>query len=150
VDRKIKGFTLIELLTVVAVIAIILSIAIPHVTKWIRKYNIEGDTKTIYSLIQEVREKAFAEKIKLDITINGKNLCYKCDSTDANCTSIHGTGNIRCINLNLIFSGNTINVSKRGTLSGGPVYYPQSNDAQYDCIRVSDIRVKLEKCNGNP
>jgi Tfp pilus assembly protein FimT len=130
--------------------AIILSIAIPAFIKWINRYKIESDTKTVYSFIQEAREKAFAEKIKLDVELNGKSICYKCDSSDNNCTSAYGTGYIKCTNLNFALSGNPVNISTRGTLQGGPIYYNGQNDAQYDCVRVSDIRVKMEKCNGNP
>lgn len=147
--RKIKGFTLLELLIVIAMMAVLLAIAIPAFSKWIKKYNIESDTKKIYALLQEARAKAFAEKIKLDAVISGNQICIKCDSNDNSCTSLYGNGNIKCAKLKYSFSGNTVNISKRGTMSGGPIYYNGSNDAQYDCVRVSDIRVKLEKCNGN-
>ncbi len=145
--RKIKGFSLIELLVVIAVTAIILSIAIPQFFKWIKKYNIESDTKAIYAFLQDARAKAFAEKIKLDVVVNGNEVCMKCDTGDNDCISLYGTGNIKCIQLKNSFTGNTVNISKRGTFLGGPIYYPHGNEAQYDCIRVSDIRVKMEKCN---
>ena len=149
-DRKIKGFTLIELLVVIVVIAIIASIAIPDFLNWIKKYEIESDTKRIYAFLQEARAKAFAEKIKLDIILSGNKICMKCDSEDNDCKSLYATDNIKCIQLKYSFSGNTVNVSKRGTFYGGPIYYSLSNDASYDCVRVSDIRAKVEKCNGNP
>ena len=61
--RKIKGFTLLELLIVIAMMAVLLAIAIPAFSKWVKKYNIESDTKKIYAFLQEARAKAFAEKI---------------------------------------------------------------------------------------
>ena len=148
-DRKIKGFSLIELLVAIAIMAIALSIGIPSILNWIAKYRLEGDTQKIYAFLQEARAKAFAEKIKLDITLNGNQLCMKCDTNDTTCTNSYGTGSIRCITLHNTFSGNSINISKRGTFSGGSIYYPQENNAKYDCVIISDIRIKMEKCNGN-
>ena len=153
-DRKIKsnkGFTLIEVLIVVAILAIVLAIAIPSILGWIRKYNIESDTKKIYAFLQDARAKAFAEKIKLKVNLSGNQLCIQCDTSDTTCTSTYGTGNIECVGLKYNFSSSSsdIKVSKRGTFSGGSIYYPSSNSAQYDCVVISDIRIKLEKCNGS-
>lgn len=149
-DRKIKSFTLIELLVVISIMTIILAIAIPNVLYWIKKYNIESSTNSIYAFLQEARAKAFVEKIKLNIKINGSNLCIVCDLDDNDCTNAYGKDNIKCIQLKYKFTGKIINISKRGTFSGGPIYYPSNNNAQYDCVRISDIRVKIEKCNGKP
>lgn len=149
-DRKVRAFTLIELLVVIAIIAIILSIAVPQFFKWVKKYNIESDTKMIYAFLQDVRAKAFAEKLKLDIIVSGNQICMKCDINDNDCKNIYGTNNIKCIQLKYSFSGSAINISKRGTFSGGTIYYPSANDAQYDCVKVSDIRARMEKCNGTP
>ncbi|GAB6071801.1 prepilin-type N-terminal cleavage/methylation domain-containing protein [Venenivibrio stagnispumantis] len=153
-DRKINGFSLIELLVVIAIMTIILSIGIPNFFRWIETYRIESDTKNIYAFIQQARMKAFTEKIKLDIVLENSNtpnrLCLKCDSSDDDCKNEYGTNYIQCIDLKRPFNGNQVNISKRGTLNGGPVYFSSQNDSEYDCVRVSDIRVKMEKCNGNP
>jgi len=150
-DRKINGFSLIELLVVIAIMTIILSIGIPNFFRWIERYRIETDTKNIYAFIQQARMKAFTEKIKLDIVLENSNkLCVKCDNSNTDCKNKYGTNDIQCIDLKRPFSGNQINISKRGTLNGGPIYFSSQNDAEYDCVRVSDIRVKMEKCNGNP
>ncbi len=150
-DRKIKGFSLIELLVVVVIMIIILSIGIPGFLKWIVKYRIESDTTTIYSFLQDQRVKAFAEKINLNIDVLDNEICSKCDTNDSTCKSLYSTGNIKCEYLNYKFKANKkISISERGTFSRGTIYYPSKNDAKYDCVKVGNINIRMEKCNGTP
>ena len=149
-DRKVDGFSLIELITVIVILAIVLMVAMPMYREWIVKYRIESNTKDIYSFLQKMRHKAFVEKVKLDVELSSNSLCVKCDSSDNTCKGIYGKGYISCIDLFNGFSGNTVNISSRGTLNGGPIYYNKSNKAQYDCVRVSDVRIRMDKCNGSP
>lgn len=137
--RKIKAFTLIELLVVIAIMAIILGIAIPNFLKWKKQKSIESDTKQIYAFIQKARAKAFTEKEDLTVQAVGNKICL-----------YQGSTQIECKNLENKFSG-TINIYKRGYFSKSNIHIQDSSTstANYDCIVVSTVRVKLGKWNGS-
>ncbi|WP_457643463.1 pilus assembly FimT family protein [Persephonella sp.] len=148
--RKIKGFSLIEALIVVAIIAVLLAIAVPPLTKWRMAYNIESDMKKIQSTLQEARSKAFTEKIELSVDVSSNTICYRCQSTDSICVSKYGTGCIKTENLAYTYDSKTVNISKRGTFSNNTtIKYPTENPASFDCVVISNLRAKLEKCNGH-
>ncbi len=140
--RKIKGFSLIELLVVIVIMAILLGIGIPMILGWIKKTKIREDTEKIYSLIQYGRQKAFTEKINMEVSLGDKEICLK--------NSENGL-NVKCVSLNHTWQTNkTITVSKRGILSNGTVYYSYENSSPYDCVKTSITSIKMDKCNGNP
>ncbi|RMA97012.1 pilus assembly FimT family protein [Hydrogenothermus marinus] len=137
--RKIKAFTLLELLVVIAIMAIILGIAIPNFFKWKKQKSIESDTKQIYAFIQKARAKAFTEKEDLTIQATGNKICL-----------YQGNTQIECKDLENKFSG-TINIYKRGYFSKSNIHIQDSSTitANYDCIAVSTLRVKLGKWDGS-
>ena len=145
---KEDGFTLIELIVVVSIMAIILMISIPFYTKWKTKMSVEGDTKKIYGVLQMFREKAFAEKKSYLIKLSGKVL-YVCDTNDCDLNS-----SIYKLNLNnefdFIGDNDRVSIDIRGTFHGSSVYAKNyaSADAQYDCVAVDDIRIRLGKFSG--
>ena len=55
-----RGFSLIELIVVVAILAIVLAIGIPLLSKYIKKYNIEKETNQIYSDLVSQRFKSIS------------------------------------------------------------------------------------------
>lgn len=148
-DRKIKGITLIELLFVIAIIAVILAIAVPTFSKWVIKYRVESDMRTIQSLLQEARLKAFSEKINLSFEINGSSACYKCDPDDTVCTNRYGGNCIKTSDLNYNYGNININITNRGVFSNQiTIRYTETNDVSIDCVSVSNLRVKVGKYNG--
>ncbi len=56
-----KGFTLIELLAVIVILAIILAIAVPKVTRYITKTRQDGFTSTALDFIEAVRDDTTSE-----------------------------------------------------------------------------------------
>lgn len=131
-----KGMTLIELLVTITVIAIISAIAVPSFNKWLRRYQIESDTKTIYGFIQEARARAFSQKVDLSVDVAGTVTALK-DTGGAVLTSV---------NTKTSYKNSTITVSKRGVISSGTSVLPGTVSGlkpQYNCISVSDLRARM-------
>ncbi|UOD34524.1 prepilin-type N-terminal cleavage/methylation domain-containing protein [Deferribacteraceae bacterium V6Fe1] len=138
-DRKImnkKGITLIELMVTITVMAVLIAIAIPSFNKWLSKYQIEADTKDIYALIQDARAKAFSQKEDITIVVNANTTTVK--KSDGSVIS--------SISTKTSFKSNTINITKRGIISGGSSILPTTVSGlnpQYNCIAISDLRARL-------
>ncbi len=149
--KNSKGFSVIELIIVIGIMAIITTIAIPEFTKWKTKYSIESDVKSIENFIQQVRMKAFTEKINLKIVSGTGSICFKCSSSDTDCISKYGTANISCLKLENQFFIPNITVSKRGTLNNTNIRYTGSytGEINFDCVAVKNIRIKIGKWNGS-
>ncbi len=142
--RKInnnKGITLIEIIVVVAIVAIILGMSVPYYTKWKKRVSIESDTKRIYGVIQNFRSKAFAEKTEYKVKLSDKKVEIYQNNKPIYSLSLEN---------NFKFTGSStteIKIDQRGTFSGSSIYaedYKQT-DAQYDCIAINNIRVRLGK-----
>lgn len=137
-----KGITVIELLVTITVIAIISTIAVPSFNKWLKRYQIESDTKRIYGFIQEARGRAFSQKIDLTIDISGTTTVLK-DTEGAVLTSI---------DTKTIYKNSTITISKRGVISSGSSVLPSAVSGlkpQYNCISISDLRARLGYYDGS-
>lgn len=131
-----KGITLIELMVTITVMAVLIAIAIPSFNKWLSKYQIEADTKDIYALIQDARAKAFSQKEDITIVVNANTTTVK--KSDGSVIS--------SISTKTSFKSNTINITKRGIISGGSSILPTTVSGlnpQYNCIAISDLRARL-------
>ncbi len=147
--RKIKnqgGITLIEIIVVIAIMAVILSISIPYYAKWKKRMSVESDTKKIYGVLQTYRMKAFTEKKEFYVKLDGKNLNIYDKETNNKVFTISLENKFK-------FTGSEttkIDIDQRGTFYGSSIYAEDYDkaDAQYDCVAVSDVRVRLGKYNG--
>ena len=144
--RKIKekeGFTLIEFIVVASIISIFLMIAIPYYTKWKTKMSIEGDTKKIYGVLQMFRTKAFSEKKEYIIKLSKNSI----DVYDKNNRKVYSVK----LNNEFDFNGSQkeVFIDTRGTFSGPSIYAKNYTvGAQYDCVSIDDIRIRLGKYTG--
>jgi len=65
--RKDSGFSLLELMVVIAILAIMASIAIPNMISWPAKHRMSGAAREIYSAMQYARLRAVKEKMPVAI-----------------------------------------------------------------------------------
>ena len=137
-----KAFSLIELLIVISIMAILSYFGINYILSAMEKSKIEKDLKKMYGLLQEARIKAFAEKRKFEfyIDLSNRKACIKEGSTTIKCIDLEDNN----------YSYGSITIDKRGTFSGNTIRYTGSvSNLAYNCIVVSDIRVKLGVWNGS-
>jgi prepilin-type N-terminal cleavage/methylation domain-containing protein len=145
-----KGVTLIELMVVIAIISILIGISFPLFSSWMKKYSLESDTQKIYATLTQYRQRAFAEKKVFTIQFSGSN-----QSGDTLVVTDQDNVTYETISLKNTFSfkgttQNYVTCSKRGTYSGSSLYSTSNiPDAQYNCISVDNLNVKMGKWNGS-
>ncbi len=74
--RQNEGFTLMEIMTVIAIIAIAASIAIPNVIGWFPKYRLRSGAEEIQSTLQLARLGAIKENTNAIVTFDTANHTY--------------------------------------------------------------------------
>jgi len=153
-DRKIKGFTLIEMLVVLSIMAILFSIGIPAYTKWVTKYKIQNDTKTIFGVLNQARIKAFSEKKICGIRWSGSTFSQielRCDNNyDGDIDDTNEL--IQKIDLKTSFkdgSSNKVIFKKEGFGTSKTICTTMpENNSKYNCIKISSTRILMGHYNG--
>ena len=74
--RKNSGFTLTELMAAIAVVAIVLSIAVPNIIGWMPKYRLGSAARNILSAIEFTRLTAVRQYADAQIQFNPGNSSY--------------------------------------------------------------------------
>ncbi|NPA13295.1 MAG: hypothetical protein GXO45_04850 [Aquificae bacterium] len=133
---------------VLALMLVLLSIGYPAFSKWRERVLIEGDIRKIQATLQEARMRAFTQKLFLVVDIKDRYVCYRCDGDDTRCLSLYGEGCIRTGQLSFDdYTQTSIGISNRGIFTKlTTVKYGKDNPAGIDCVVVSRLRAKLDKC----
>ena len=68
--RGARGFSLIEVLVVIAIIAVLSSIAIPNYVSWVSKRRLQSAVSEVHSVIQLAKMTAIKENVNVVIAFN--------------------------------------------------------------------------------
>ena len=87
-NGKSSGFTLIELMVTIAVLAIVLTIAVPSFQGVIRSNQLTTEANTLASALQLARSEAVKRGVDVSLSANGSTFASGfCVHSGANCTS---------------------------------------------------------------
>ncbi len=75
--RKNFGFTIMELMTVIGIIAILASIAVPNMIGWLPNYRLRSGTEGIRSTLQLARLRAIKDNTTATVAFNIANETYQ-------------------------------------------------------------------------
>jgi prepilin-type N-terminal cleavage/methylation domain-containing protein len=154
-----KGVTLIELIVVVSVIVILIMALVFSFEGWIGKYRVESQVKEMYSDFMYARTRAMERGRTHFIT--GTATAYTMYE-DTN-TAPDGNGTLESATdamlptfpksvtyqINWTGTGAQIDFNKNGTIGQpGSIFLTTTNDADYDCLNISAIKVHMGKRNG--
>lgn len=155
---KAKGFTLIEIILVIIIIGIILAIAVPNYNQWMRKNQIERETRELLTDLNTARLDSIYRKTRHSIVLNPNNYIMK-RYTSPNESSTAGGTTVLTKNLSYqiskmsgAFSGEHIVFNTRGFVEMGIntiKVNPSYSGAAFDCIVISVGRSNVGKVESN-
>jgi prepilin-type N-terminal cleavage/methylation domain-containing protein len=154
-----KGVTLIELIIVVSVIVILIVALGFSFEGWIGKYRVETQVKEMYSDFMNARARAMERGRVHFITGTATTYTMYEDTNpdpDGNEALEAGTDVMlptfpKTVTYQIDWTGTgaQIDFNKNGTIGQpGSIFLTTTNDADYDCLNISAIKVYMGKKNG--
>ena len=147
-----SGFSLVELLIVIAIIGIGLAVATLNFNQWIKKTNIEKQTRELFGDLNEARLKSIYTKKRHSIVLNPSNYVFK-EYSSENENKANGkvlfsknTAYQMTTKTGTALDGNIVEFDIRGFLVVGNntiMVNPVSSGAAFDCVIISDSRTNL-------
>jgi len=149
-----RGFSLIELIIVIAVIAIGSSIATMNFNQWMKKSNIEQETRELYSDLNEARLQSIYTKRRHSIVLKTTNNYVLKQYSSLNEATTAGTELQSKTTKNQMtkengdaFDADTLVLfNTRGFTSNvNTIRINPMNVAAFDCVIISEARTNLGK-----
>jgi prepilin-type N-terminal cleavage/methylation domain-containing protein len=156
--KKAQGFSLVELIVVISIMTILLSLATIAFNSYQVNYNVESEIKTLYSDIMGARIRAMNENRPYIVKFTGTKSYVT--AIDINGDGDYGAGDIKIdryskdnLKYELTWSlgggTNRFALDSRGMVNiNGSVRVNKDNSSEYDCIAISNTRIKMGKWDG--
>ncbi len=157
-----NGFTLLELLIMITILTIILSIGVPNLTAYIRKYKAENEITSLYSVLTNQRFKSMNTGIPHGVyfdnykkytifTFNDVNYNLKFDGVseekDKKSVDLKYALSNPAPGAVILFDENGMARNKNWALGNFTIYL--NIPARYNCIAVSTSRIAMGEWDGN-
>ena len=151
-----KGFTLIELMVVVAIVAMLATLALTGYHSTREKVKVENEIKALYGNLQNAKMRAFAEKRVWGIywgssPFTSYEMRYDTDGDESITDSggYNSTGTVSDLQypIESSFSGSATYVRfyPSGLTTSLGSFHVNSSEAEYDCVSVANSRIKMGK-----
>lgn len=163
-----KGMSLIELIVVLSVIGILVVALGFSFEGWIGKYRVESQIKDMYTDFMNARARAMERGRVHFLTGTATTYTVYEDTNtwpDGNEALENGSDNLlptypKTVSYEIIWAGTgaRIDFNKNGMISlplstaadktVGSIFLTTTNDADYDCINISPLKIYMGKKNG--
>ena len=134
--RKNSGFTITELMTAIAVVAIILSIAVPNIIGWLPKYRLSSAARNILSAIEFTRLTAVQQYADAEIQFNPGSSSY---TVSVGGRTVKGDTLPAGITISAVtFSGDNVEFNRQGISDeGGSLTLSGDSGSKVIAVKVS-------------
>ncbi|MEK6193897.1 MAG: GspH/FimT family protein [Deltaproteobacteria bacterium] len=146
IKKKNRGFTLMELMIVIAIIAIMSSIAIPNFIGWLPERRLDAGAQDILQGLQKSRSKAIMTNRNVIVTFDAGNNSFIA-FVDEDASNDQSAGDLTIANRNMpagvdlgvpdfVDLGNTVTFDNRGLPSTSGTVRLQNNNGTIQDIEL--------------